>query len=173
MKRLTQYILEAVDIYRLTEVTATFFVQPNEIILQAPETYSESDLQIYIGDKWLNDLPSGQNYAKKLFGINADSINDAYFEYDTFEHIDVEPKEYIEWESKYDSKTSNDDVNLHYFKLKNLKYIISFDRFDLTDVDDDTVEDKLDEIFEAAQSNYDNKYPIEIQFDKDSLKYRK
>ena len=134
MKTLVQYILEqfenskineAVDIYRLTEVIATFFVQPNEIVLQAPETYSESDIQIYIGDKWLNDLPSGQDYAKKLFGVNADSINDAYFEYDTFEHIDLEPKEYIEWESKYDSKTSNnDDVKLDYFRLKNVKYII-------------------------------------------------
>ena len=165
--------MEAVDIYRLNEVTATYFVQPDEIILQAPETYDESDIQIYIGDRWLNELPSGKDYAKELFGINGDSISDAYFEYDTFEHIDVEPKDYIEWDSKYDSKSSNDDIKLEYFKLKNIKYIIVFDRFDLTEVDDDTAEDKLVDIFTAAESNNENEYPIEIKFDKDSLKYRK
>ena len=165
--------MEAVDIYRLNEVTATYFVQPDEIILQAPETYDESDIQIYIGDRWLNELPSGKDYAKELFGVNGDSISDAYFEYDTFEHIDVEPKDYIEWDSKYDSKSSNDDIKLEYFKLKNIKYIIVFDRFDLTEVDDDTAEDKLVDIFTAAESNTENEYPIEIKFDKDSLKYRK
>ena len=62
---------------------------------------------------------------------------------------------------------------MEYFKLKNIKYIIVFDRFDLTEVDDDTAEDKLVDIFTAAESNNENEYPIEIKFDKDSLKYRK
>ena len=122
MKTLKQFICEAVDIYRLNEVEATYFIQPDEIILQVPETYSESDIQIYIDDKWLNKLPSSQDYADNFFGINADSISDVHFEYDTFEHIDIEPKEYIEWDADYDSKTSNDDLKLEYFKLKNLKY---------------------------------------------------
>lgn len=175
MKSLIQYILEksSVDIYRLTEVIATYFVQPDEIILQAPETYDESDIQIYIDDLWINALPTNDEYSKKFFGINSDSIADVHFEYDTFEHIDVEPKEYIEWDSKYDSKNSNDDVKLEYFKLKNLKYIITFDRFDMTDVDDDTVKDKLIELFKSTESNDANKYPIEIKFNEDSLKYRK
>lgn len=173
MKSLKQFINEAVDIYRLTEVIATYFVQPDEIILQAPETYDESDIQIYMDDMWLKELPSNPENAEKAFGINADSITDAHFEYDTFEHLDVEPKEYIEWDAEYDSKTSNNDTKLEYFKLKNLKYIITFDRFDLTDVNDNNVKHELNKIFKAAQSNYENKYPIEIQFDEYSLKYRK
>lgn len=173
MKTLKTYILEAVDIYRLTEVVATYFVQPDEIILQAPETYDESDIQIYIDDLWLDNLIANKTNAEKFFGVNKDSITDAHFEYDTFEHIDVEPKEYIEWNSKYDSKSSNDDVKLDYFKIKNIKYIITFDRFDLTDTNDDNAKEKLIDIFNSAQSNDANKYPIEIKFDEESLKYRK
>lgn len=164
---------ESVETYRLNEVEATYFVQPEEIIIQAPETFQESDIQQYIDDMWLNSLPSGQDYSEKLFGNNNDNITDAHFEYDTFEHLSVEPKEYIEWDSKYDVKKIPEDVKLDYFKIKNLKYIISFDRFDLVDVDDDTVEEKLIDIFKSSESSYENEYPIEIVFDEDSLKYRK
>ena len=173
MKSLNRYILEAVDIYRLTEVVAKYFVSPDEIIIQAPETYSESDIQIYMDDLWLDDLPSNEKYSKKFFGVNSDSISDVYFEYDTFEHIDIEPHDYIKWDSKYDTKNVSDDVKLEYFRIKNLKYIITFDRFDLTETNDDNVEEHLVKIFEVTSSNENNKYPIEIEFDKDSLSYRK
>ena len=173
MKSLKQFINEAVDIYRLNSVVAKYFVKQDEVIFQAPESYSESDIQIYIDDKWLKDLPTAEKYAKKFFGVNADSIIDAHFEYDTFEHLNVEPKDYIEWDVKYDSKNVKDDVKLEYFKVKNLIYIIEFDRFDLTDATDDNVQEKLVEIFKAAESNNNNKYSVEIQFDENSLEYRK
>ncbi len=173
LKQFVKEINEAVEIYRLSSVIAKFFVQPDEIMFQAPETYSESDIQIYIDDKWLNELPTADKYAKKFFGVNKDSIIDAHFEYDSFEHLSVEPKEYIEWDVKYDSKNVKDDVKLEYFKIRNLKYIIEFDTFDLTNASDDTVKDKLVEIFKAVESNNYNKYPIEITFDEDSLEYRK
>lgn len=173
MKGITQFILEAVDIYRLNSVEATYNVQPEEIILQAPETFQESDIQQYMDDMWLNQLPSSQDYSEKFFGKNNDSISDVHFEYDTFEHIDIEPREYIEWDPKYDVKKSGDDIKLDYFKIKNLRYIIDFDRFDLVDVDDDNVEEKLIDIFRASESSKENEYPIEIQFDEDSLEYRK
>ena len=91
----------------------------------------------------------------------------------TYPAFDVEPKEYVEWDSKYDVKKSNNDIKLEYFKIKNLKYIITFDRFDMVDVTDDTVEEKLIDVFKAAESSKENEYPVEIQFDEDSLKYRK
>ena len=172
MKSLQNFILESVEIYRLNEVIATYFVQPDEIILQAPETYNESDIQIYIDDLWLKELPSDEQYSEKFFGVNKDSITDAHFEYDSYEHLSVEPKDYIEWDTKYD-QNQKDDIKLEYFKIKNLKYIITFDRFDLTDVDDNTVKQKLIDIFKSSESNYQNKYPIEIKFDDYSLKYRK
>ena len=173
MKSITKYIKESVETYRLNEIEATYNVQPEEIILQAPETFQESDIQQYMDDMWLNSLPSSQDYSEKFFGKNNDSISDAHFEYDTFEHIDVEPKEYIEWDPKFDVKKSKDDVKLEYFKIQNLKYTISFDRFDMVDVTDDNVEQKLIDIFKAAESSKANEYPIEIIFDEDSLEYRK
>ena len=173
MKSFVQFIKEAVEAYRLNEVEVTYNVQPEEIILQAPETFQESDIQQYMDDMWLNQLPSSQDYSEKFFGKNNDNISDAHFEYDTFEHIDVEPKDYIEWDPKFDVKKSKDDVKLEYFKIKNLKYIITFDRFDMVDVTDDTVEDHLKELFKTTESNKDNEYPIEIVFDEDSLEYRK
>lgn len=173
MKGITQFILEAVDVYRLNSVEATYNVQPEEIILQAPETFQESDVQQYMDDMWLNQLPSSQDYSEKFFGKNNDSISDVHFEYDTFEHIDIEPREYIKWDPKYDVKKSGDDIKLDYFKIKNLRYIIDFDRFDMVDVDDDNVEEKLIDIFRVAESSKENEYPIEIQFDEDSLEYRK
>lgn len=173
MKSITQYIYEAVENYRLNSVEVTYNVQPEELILQAPETFQESDIQQYIDDMWLNQLPSSQDYSEKFFGKNNDSISDAYFEYDSFEHLSVEPKDYIEWNSKYDVKKTKDDIKLEYFKINNLKYHINFDRFDMVDVDDDTIDEKLKDIFRVTQSSKENEYPIEIQFDEDSLEYRK
>lgn len=173
MRSLQQFIKEAVEIYRLREVVATYFVQPNEIMLQAPETYNESDIQIYLDDKWLSDLPSSDDHSEDFFGVNKDSISDVHFEYDGFEHLENKPSTFIEWDSKYDSKTSNEDIKLEYFKIKNLKYIITFDRFDMTNTNDDNVKEKLIDIFKAAESNDANEFAIEIKFDENSLKYRK
>ena len=174
MKSLKNYIYESVEEFRVNDLEVNYTVQPEEIILQAPEVFQESDIQQYMDDMWINSLPSGQDNSEKFFGKNNSNITDAHFEYDTFEHIDLEPKEYIEWDSKYDVKKSNDDIKLDYFRIKNLRYIIEFDRFDMIDVDDDTVEEKLIDIFRAAESNNENdQYPIEIIFDADNLKFRK
>ncbi len=173
MKTFKQFILEAIDAYRLNSVEVTYNVQPEELIIQAPETFQETDIQQYMDDMWLNALPSGQDYSEKFFGKNNDNIIDVHFEYDNFEHLTIEPKEYIEWDAKFDVKKTKDDVKLDYFKIKNLKYIIEFDRFDMVDVTDDNVKEKLIDIFRSAESSKINEYPIEIQFDEDSLEYRK
>ena len=173
MKSIIRFIKEAVENYRLNSVEATYSVQPEEIILQAPEVFQESDIQQYMDDMWINSLPSGQDNSEKFFGKNYSNIIDAHFEYDTFEHIDVEPKDYIKWDSKYDDKKTRDDVKLDYFKIKNLKYIITFDKFDLVDVKEDEVDEKIKNIFKATESNDANDYPIEIKFNEDNIKYIK
>ena len=48
MKDIVKFIKESVSVYRLNKVIAKYLVQPSELIFQAPETYSESDIQIYI-----------------------------------------------------------------------------------------------------------------------------
>lgn len=173
MKSFLQHILEAVEAYRLNEVIATYNVQPEELILQAPETFQESDIQQYMDDMWLNALPSGQDHSEEFFGTNFENIADAHFEYDTFEHIDVEPKEYVEWDPKFDVKKTDKDTKLEYFKITNLRYIINFDRFEMVDVDEDKVEEQLIQIFKATESSKTNEYPIEILFDEKNLEFKK
>lgn len=173
MKPLIKYIYEVIEQFRVNDLEVDYIVEPEEIILQAPETFQESNIQQYIDDLWLNSLPSSKDYSEKFFGKNNSNITDAHFEYDTFEHIDVEPKDYIEWDSKYDDKNTDDDVKLEYFKLKNLKYIITFDKFDLIDIEEDEVDERLKKVFRASESNDENEYPIEIKFDEDNIEYRK
>ena len=173
MKSLKNYIYESVEEFRVNDLEVNYTVQPEEIILQAPEVFQESDIQQYMDDMWINSLPSGQDNSEKFFGKNNSNITDAHFEYDTFEHIDVEPKDYIKWDSKYDDKKTGDDVKLEYFKIKNLNYIITFDKFDLVDVKEDEIDEKLKDIFRASESNDANDYPIEIKFDEDNIEYRK
>ena len=48
MKSIITYIRESVETYRLNEIEATYNVQPEEIILQAPDTFQESDIQQYM-----------------------------------------------------------------------------------------------------------------------------
>lgn len=173
MKSLKNYIYESVEEFRVSDLEVNYTVQPEEIFLQAPEVFQESDIQQYMDDMWINSLPSGQDNSEKFFGKNYYNIIDAHFEYDTFEHIDVEPKDYIKWDSKYDDKKTRDEVKLDYFKIKNLKYIISFDKFDLVDVKEDEVDEKIKNIFKATESNDANDYPIEIKFNEDNIKYKK
>ena len=173
MKKFSTFIKEEVEAFRVTDVEATYLVQPNKIVLEAPETFQESDIQQYIDDRWLNSLPSSPEKSEKYFGKNNINIIDAHFEYDTFEHIDIEPKDYIEWDEKYSDNNINDDIKLDYFTITNLKYIITFDQFDLVDVDENNIDENIKKIFKACDSTYTNKYPIEIKFVEDSLKYNK
>lgn len=177
MKTLKKYILETkeLSIYRLNEVTVTYDCNPKKLTIQAPESYQESDIQQYLNDLILNNLPSGQDYSERFFGRNRDNIYDAYFEYDKFEHLDEESskKEHhinIEWDPEYATKTSNDD-DINIFRLTNLRYVIKFDRFDLVNVDDDNVYDTLCKIFGVTVSNNANQYPIEISLDSKNIKY--
>ena len=101
MKKLTQYILEQIKQYRVYDLTVIYDVNPLEIILQAPEKYSESDLRIYMDDKWLTNLPSDPSNAVKSFGNNHSQITDAYFEkQSTTDYNGVYKGRYIDFEAK-------------------------------------------------------------------------
>jgi hypothetical protein len=126
MKKLINYIKESYESYRLNNVTVKYNVKPSDFIIEAPENYQESDIQQYLDDKLLINLPSGVDYSEKFFGKNYESISDAYFEYKTFEHLQNKPSGSIDlkWDSRY--LDSVKDTTLNYFKLTNLKYIIVF-----------------------------------------------
>jgi hypothetical protein len=174
MKTLKTYINESYETYRLNNVKVTYDCKPDEFIVEAPETYQESDIQQYLDDKLLINLPSGIDYSEKFFGKNHDSISDIYFEYDTFEHMKDENKPSkisLKWDPRYNN--NNKDVTLNYFKITNLKYIIIFDRFDILNGNDDNVQRVLEEVFMATVSNNENEYPIEISLDTKNIEYSK
>ena len=170
---MSTFLLEAEDIYRVNNLVAKYNITPDKIILQAPSTYSESDLQIYMGDKWFNDLPASSTYSDKFFGQNALNISDVYFEYDGFERTEIEPKiDFYEYDMNYD-KNISDNIELSFFIFKNLKYYINFEQFDLTETNDSNVDKNLKDIFRVTSSNNINKYPFKLQFDENDLQYMK
>ena len=174
MKTLCDYINEAYEEFRVSTVRVVYDVEPSELYIQAPETFQESDIQQYMDDSWLEHFPSSDDYNEKMFGKNAENISDIYFEYDKFEHMNEsqhEPREYIEFDSAGD--TSHNDEKLDFFRIKNLRYIILFEQFDLmnTSDDDDEIHETLDKIFSAAESNNKNEYPIKIKYNSDELDY--
>jgi len=173
MKNLTQYIKEAYDKFEVNDLKVVFDILPEIYTLTAPETYSESDLQIYLDDVILSKLPSEDEKYQKLFGKNINNINDAYFEYDKFEHSsdDYEDEQInLKWDKHYDENKK--DVKLNMFKLTKLKYIILFDSFELLDNSDD-VDKTLNEIFSKMDSSDINDYPVTIKFNPDELEYSK
>lgn len=173
MKNIVKFIKESYDSNSVTNVKVTFDIKPKEFYINVPETYSESDIQIYFGDRLLSELPADNDKYSKLLGKNRDKINDVYFEYDKFEHIQEDGKNYenkisLEWNAYYDDKAK--DATLNVFKITNLHYIILFDEFEVLD-DSDDVKEVMNGIFTAMNSNDANKYPVEIEYNEELLEF--
>lgn len=167
---LKKYICEGEDITK-DNVEATWN-GPSKLYVEAPITYSESDVQIYLDDMMLDKMPGSNNKSQALFGSNHNNIADVYFEYDSMvEAIGVKQKPDIEWDSRYDTNNVDDTTEMHILCIENLRYIISFESFKLVNVSDDQVDFELIKIFNAANSSNTNVYPIKITFDNESLEY--
>lgn len=173
MKKLYDFIQEAYEDKLITNVKVVFIVSPDEFYLTAPSTYSESDLQIYLIDRLLPDLPSENRKYSNLLGKNERNISDSYFEYEKFEHFsqDEEPdvELNLEWDDEYDENHKDDSLDV--FKLINLKYIITFDEFEFKDEEGSDIETTINQIFSKFDSSNINKYPIEIKYDSSLIEY--
>ena len=169
MKSLLQYITEGFTEAQLSDVKVTYNVEPETIVFQVPSNYSESDFQIYLGDRFYKSLPGDESIGKKKFGKNFDNINDAYFEYKSYEVIKDTDECNYEWDSQYDQKLK--EPELTYVKIDALKYYILFDTFVIKKSDNEDIHDVLSKIFKAAEYNDANQYPIQIIFDEDNLEY--
>ena len=172
MKSLIEYIKEEYQQIIVRNVKVVFDVLPKVFTLTAPETYSESDIQIYIGDVLLKELPSENKKYQYLLGKNIDNISDAYFEYEKFEHSsdDYEDEQInLKWDSYYDDKSKDTKNNM--FKLTNLKYIILFDEFEILNKNQDDNKNILNKIFTKLDSSDINKYPVTIKYNSDLLEF--
>ena len=170
MKSLKDFINEGYEKKTVQNVKVVFDILPEEFYLNAPSKYSESDIQIYIGDVLLKELPADNDKYSKLLGKNVENINDAYFEYDKFEHMqDSDVDEFnLEWDQYYDEKHNEDKLDV--YKITNLRYVIMFDEFEILD-DSDDIRKTLDEVFHKLDSSNINKYPVEIEYDSKQLEY--
>lgn len=175
MIKLSEYIKKINEEYkefRVTDVTVLYKASSSVIKLSAPEDFTESDIQQYINDLWINKMPAGADYAVDSFGNNSENIYDVYFEYDNFEHItDKNPdSDTIEFDSSVSPRKINNDIKLDIFKLHNVRYIIKFDNFYYKNTDRET-RNVLNDIFRAAESNSYNKWSINIKYDSSALKF--
>lgn len=173
MKGIREFIFERFDKKQLENVKVCYNILPETIYVEAPTNYSESDLQIYINDVASNNMPSSSNNANRLFGKNSQYIDDAYFEYDKFEHLnDSDPDDVtinIKWDKKYDEQKTEKDLNI--FKITNMRYIILFSDFEIYCENDDQIHETIDKIFKATDNDKVNDFEYSIKYDSEALEY--
>lgn len=173
IQTLKAYIFESEDVEDVVIKDVNVqYVGPEKLYIQAPETYSESDIQIYIDDMFLKDMPGDETKAKEFFGTNAEHISDAYFSYDSMEQaLGDDQKIDIEWNQRYDSTVSDDD-KLLVLCISNIRYAMLFDEFKLLGIKPSDTKYKLIDILNTANSNSTNKYPFEIVLDTNNLEFK-
>lgn len=173
MKTLREYLIhEEFDEHNIHDLEVKYRVNGYDTLnIQCPSSFQENDVAQYLDDVLLNEYPSAQEKGERFFGENMKYLNDAYFEYDKFTH---EENDDIRIDIKYDEHKSGkqlkEDDKLDVFTLKNVKYVLNFDEFDIQT--DSTVNDTLRKIFKACESNNENKYTVEIKLIDYEIKYR-
>jgi hypothetical protein len=176
MKSIKQFILESYDTFRVKDLTVKYKCYPEDEYIQfyVPETYSEDDFIIYLGDKYFNELPASDKFNEKYFGINKRNIYDVYFEYERYEKGVESKGDFIDWDNDLDKNhdPNNDTEKFTFVQVKGLNYVISFDSFDLKDEDSTNIDETLTTIFSAANANDNNKFPLNIQFDEKNIIYK-
>lgn len=143
---------------------------PAQYYIEAPESYGESDLQIYIDDKFLMQLPASEENREKFFGSQADKIEDAHFEYDSIDiAMGKNQKADLPWDASYDD--NEDKGELQIYMIKNLKYVIEFESFSVEAEDEKEAKEILDTIFNSTESNNENNYDITISLNTDDIEF--
>lgn len=171
MKDIKKFIYESLTDISVTDLSVEFTVTPRELILEIPVGYSESDVQIYIGDKFIPGLPADNSNLLYRWGVNKDNITDAYFEYDTYDELDKvnEHEPTFTWDSSFD--TEKKEAELMCVKITNLRYIIKFDKFDIKKEDTVSITDTINKIFKSFDSSAANKYPITITYNQEKTTF--
>lgn len=174
MKSLVQYIKEELNTNTVTlrnlQIT---YKGPENLFIQVPVSYSESDIQVYIEDTIMKKMPGGaDNQSTDIFGSdNIKNISDAHFEYESINNISGSSSSYdIAWDNTYNPDLK--DEELHIVCIKNIKYILIFDQFELLSVTAENYQNKLNEILNNSINNTDN-LPFNITINTDDVIYQK
>lgn len=174
MKRLSKYLkdnrssltslCEELDSRTIENLTVTYKTENDDTYINCPETFQEDDIRQYIDDLLLEQMPSNQDIAKKYFAANVKYINDAYFEYDKFVRLDYKKSTVdIDYDDTL-GKDVSDDTKIVTFKITNLRFIMLFAKFELN-LTNDNVQETLDTIFSAYESNDYNDSDVQFIYD--------
>lgn len=169
MKTLSEYIRqnisEALENHSVENLSVTYKCDKDEVFINCPETFQEDDIHQYIDDLLLEQMPSNQDIAKKYFRNNVKYINDAYFEYDGFQRLGYK-KDIVD--ITYDDdlgKDAPDNIKIVTFKLTNLRFKMLFTKFDIMIDENEDINETLDKIFDAYESNDYNDTDITFKYD--------
>ena len=75
MKDIITYISESLEALKIKNLKVIYRVIPDIFTVGVPNNYSESDMQIYLDDKCLDELPGSNDQSKKVLGNNIKQIN--------------------------------------------------------------------------------------------------
>lgn len=170
-KSLIQFIKEELYSENVLDLLVKYAVEPKKIILKAPASYNEDAIIQYLQDLWFNELPGGAENIDEIFGVNSENLIDTFLEYRGFRHDKHEIKgdKLIEWHPK---ENPDNDEELEYFCINDVKYCMSFEKFELKVDDNDNIDKVLEKIFKSYESNAMNKYPIEIKLLTHDIEYK-
>lgn len=172
MKELSTYIKECLKLFkegedqtiRLNDFECSWQVKDpinygGTFILELPEDYNDDEVSQYLNDMMLESMPTDEDLAKDFFGKgNADNIIDARFEYeDKKEVADKSKHTTLEYDKSIDDQYKGSNV-LKRYELKNLRFIVDFEYFDVTNTSDDGLMYDLWDIFKRTKSSINVKY---------------
>ena len=164
MKTLSQYILEELETKIIKNLTVTYKTDKKEIYINCPDTFQEDDIHQYIDDLLLEQMPSNQDIAEKYFAANVKYINDAYFEYDSFQRLNYKKDHNIDIDYNDDfGKDVSEDTKIVTFKITNLRFIMLFSKFEIKLTNED-IDETLNIIFSAYESNDYNNHDISFTY---------
>lgn len=158
---------------RLNDFEAIWKVKDPEnrkgiFVIEVPEDYTDDDINQYISDLLLESMPSDDDLAKEYFGANADNIIDARFEFEKKEDAKDGLHCTFEFDKSLDDNFKGEQDNLKKYALENLRFIVDWSEFDVTNTSDDGLLYDLWNIFKRTRSSnivkyMDDKIKLEIE----------
>lgn len=175
MKSLTQYLYESSSSnITLSELKAIWNVT-TKVAFQIPNDYSDDDFTQYISDLLLEDMPTGDDYAKKFFGVNSDNLIDTTFQYTKSNDQENIPNDrnikLIEFDNSKDDNFSGNNEDLRWRIIDDLQLVAMFDNFVVNNTSSENLKQDLYQIFKVTNSSSINKYPIDLEIKDDGLEF--
>lgn len=142
--------------------------QKGIFVIEVPEDYTDDDINQYISDLLLESMPSDDDLAKEYFGANADNIIDVRFEFEKKEDSKDGLHCTFEFDKSLDDNFKGEQDNLKKYALENLRFIVDWSEFDVTNTSDDGLLYDLWNIFKRTRSSnivkyMDDKIKLEIE----------